>query len=47
MARNPHIELLETAHGGHCAFLAVPDKRTADDGYWAEHTALRFILKNS
>lgn len=46
MASNPHIELLETAHGGHCAFLAVPDKRTADDGYWAEHTALRFILLN-
>ncbi len=47
MAANPHIELLETAHGGHCAFLAVPDKRTANDGYWAEHTALRFILQNA
>ncbi len=44
---NPHIELLETAHGGHCAFLATPDRRTANDGYWAEHTALQFILKHS
>ncbi len=23
IAANPHITLLETAHGGHCAFLAT------------------------
>ena len=25
MLANPHITLLETAHGGHCAFLAQPN----------------------
>ena len=41
---NPHITLLETAHGGHCAFLAKPDPTANNDGYWAEHTVLRFLL---
>lgn len=44
---NPHIHWLETAHGGHCAFLAAPDKLSSNDGYWAEHTALRFVLANA
>jgi predicted alpha/beta-fold hydrolase len=44
---NPHIQWLETTHGGHCAFLAAPDKESGDDGYWAEHTALRFVLANA
>jgi predicted alpha/beta-fold hydrolase len=44
---NPHITWLETAHGGHCAFLGVPDPKTGDDGYWAESTALRFILEQT
>jgi predicted alpha/beta-fold hydrolase len=44
---NLHIQWLETTHGGHCAFLATPNKRTGDDGYWAEHTALQFILANA
>jgi len=44
IAANPHILWLETAHGGHCAFLGLPDRSTNDDGYWAETTALRFIL---
>jgi predicted alpha/beta-fold hydrolase len=43
IASNPHITLLETAHGGHCAFLGP--STSAHDGYWAEHTALRFLLK--
>ncbi len=47
VAANPHIELLESEHGGHCAFLATPNRRTGNDGYWAEHTALQFILKNA
>jgi uncharacterized protein len=44
---NPSITLLETAHGGHCAFLADADPTTQNDGYWAEHTALRFLLANA
>ncbi len=44
IAANPAIELIETEHGGHCAFLAAPDRGNGNDGYWAEHTALRFML---
>jgi uncharacterized protein len=47
IAVNPHITFLETAHGGHCAFLAPPDPANGNDGYWAEHTALRFILAHA
>lgn len=42
---NPNITFLETQHGGHCAFLATP--ATAYDGYWAEHTLLRFLLAHA
>jgi predicted alpha/beta-fold hydrolase len=45
IAANPYITWLETEHGGHCAFLA-PSTPT-NDGYWAEHTALRFILDHA
>lgn len=41
---NRHITLVESVHGGHCAFLATPNDAAADDGYWAETTALRFLL---
>jgi uncharacterized protein len=44
---NPNITLLETEHGGHCAFLATPEPANGNDGYWAEHTALRFILAHA
>ena len=44
---NPFITLLETAHGGHCAFLAAPEPANGNDGYWAEHTALRFVLQHT
>jgi predicted alpha/beta-fold hydrolase len=37
---NPHITLLEPAHGGHCAFLAQPN---GDDGRWAERQILHFF----
>jgi predicted alpha/beta-fold hydrolase len=47
IAANPHITWLETAHGGHCAFLATPNRATGDDGYWAEQTARRFILAHA
>lgn len=44
---NPNITLMQTAHGGHCAFLAKPDPAREDDGYWAETTLLRFILAHA
>jgi uncharacterized protein len=44
---NPNIRLLTTSHGGHCAFLAQPDADSGYDGYWAEHTLLRFLLANA
>ena len=47
IAENPNITLLETEQGGHCAFLASPDPTTHNDGYWAEHTALRFVLSHA
>lgn len=40
---NPAITLLEPRHGGHCAFLATPEPDSGNDGYWAEHTLLRFL----
>ena len=47
IAGNPHIDLLETAQGGHCAFLSTPQQGIGDDGYWAERVAQRFILQQS
>lgn len=38
---NPNITLLETAHGGHCAFLAQPN---GDDGRWAERQIMHFFI---
>jgi uncharacterized protein len=45
ISANPNITFNESQHGGHCAFLAA----SADgyDGYWAEHTLLRFVLSNA
>jgi predicted alpha/beta-fold hydrolase len=45
IATNPNITLIETSHGGHCAFLARPGE--GYDGYWAEHTLLRFLLEHA
>ena len=44
ISHNHHITLLETEHGGHCAFLARPEPANGNDGYWAEHTAIRFVM---
>jgi hypothetical protein len=41
---NPHVTLIETQHGGHCAFLA-PASATSGDGRWAERTLLDFLLR--
>jgi predicted alpha/beta-fold hydrolase len=40
--RNPHITYVETAHGGHCAFLADPN---GYDGRWAERQAVAFLQR--
>jgi predicted alpha/beta-fold hydrolase len=45
MNANPNITLMESRHGGHCAFLAEP--ASDYDGYWAEHTLLRFLLSHA
>ncbi len=37
---NPHVHLLETTHGGHCAFLAEAE---GYDGYWAERLLFDFL----
>jgi uncharacterized protein len=41
---NPHVNYIETRHGGHCAFLAPADQY---DGYWAEKTLLDFLLSTT
>jgi uncharacterized protein len=38
---NQRVRLIETRHGGHCAFLAAAD---GYDGYWAEKVLLDFLL---
>ena len=38
---NSRVRLMETAHGGHCAFLAPA---VGYDGYWAEKMLLDFLL---
>ena len=38
---NHRVRLVETAHGGHCAFLAPA---AGYDGYWAEKMLLDFLL---
>lgn len=42
---NPHMKLVETEHGGHCAFLAAASP--TDDGYWAESTLHGFLASIS
>ena len=39
---NPHINLIETAHGGHCAYLS---QHPGDDIHWAESTVVRYLLQ--
>jgi predicted alpha/beta-fold hydrolase len=47
MVGNPNITLIETKHGGHCAFLGPASKADGDDGYWAEQTLLRFVMAHA
>jgi predicted alpha/beta-fold hydrolase len=48
---NPHIMLVQTEQGGHCAFLARRERdgcgEADDEGYWAETTLVRFILAHA
>jgi predicted alpha/beta-fold hydrolase len=55
---NPATTLVETVHGGHCAFLAKktlragalskePDARFEDSRHWAEDTLVRFLLAHA
>jgi uncharacterized protein len=41
---NHRVQLIETAHGGHCAFLAPA---SGYDGYWAEKMLLDFLFSVS
>ncbi len=33
-----------TPHGGHCGFVA---EANGYDGYWAEHTAIEFLVNHA
>lgn len=37
---NPHINFVETSHGGHCAFLS---RDPGDEIHWAEATLIRYL----
>jgi uncharacterized protein len=39
---NPHIMLIETAHGGHCAYLGQDE---GDEIHWAESTVVRYLTQ--
>jgi predicted alpha/beta-fold hydrolase len=41
LVANPRVMLVETRHGGHCAFLSP---EPGDAGYWAERKLLDFLL---
>jgi predicted alpha/beta-fold hydrolase len=38
---NPHVTLIETRHGGHCAYLS---RDPGNEIHWAEATVMRFLL---
>lgn len=42
LEQNPHITYIETASGGHCAFLA---NANGYDGRWAERQAIAFVQR--
>jgi predicted alpha/beta-fold hydrolase len=39
---NSNIVLIETQHGGHCAYLS---RDGGDDIHWAEATVMRYLLR--
>jgi predicted alpha/beta-fold hydrolase len=40
---NPHVTVVITPHGGHCAYVERADG--AYDGYWAEREIVRFVTE--
>jgi predicted alpha/beta-fold hydrolase len=50
LLENPSVRLIETKHGGHCAFLADTSKQATPkngavlDRHWAEATLVQFLL---
>jgi predicted alpha/beta-fold hydrolase len=40
LSANPHIDFVETRHGGHCAFLS---RDPGDQIHWAEATVIRYL----
>jgi uncharacterized protein len=42
LVANPHITLLETPHGGHCAYLC---QDAGNEIHWAESTVIRFLIQ--
>jgi predicted alpha/beta-fold hydrolase len=43
---NPHLQVVVTRYGGHCAFV-TDNGGSDDDGYWAERQILRFAIANT
>ena len=42
---NPNITYIETADGGHCAFLGERNGKPGDDGRWAEREVVEFVRR--
>jgi uncharacterized protein len=45
LRENPMVTFLQTAQGGHCAFLSEPGKDGSDDGHWAERKIVEFLAR--
>ena len=45
VAANPNITYIETADGGHCAFVGQRNGDPADDGRWAEREVVEFVAR--
>jgi len=51
LSSNPNITFIETADGGHCAFIGAPnsakfqDDTRGDDGFWAESEIVDFLRR--
>jgi hypothetical protein len=43
IASNPNLTFIETADGGHCAFLG--SRNGVDDGHWAETQLVNFLRR--
>jgi len=43
LRNNPNITTIVTRHGGHCGFIGAA--ASADDGYWAESSIVRFVAE--